>query len=451
MTLCERALQPLWGASMADGFSAFQAAARGGARKNTILALQPLTASLFAAALVDLRAKTASKVRCSALIGDNSQYQSSLRISIGKDTAEACNGTALSQILLQTFHANPKLLLDPTAVGTVTTTVAPAHIGASPSLMPFKPREASLPRVPPLNLSRIPNRMPAEVTNASTSFSTIPASALTARSEWLRRGHPSLANKPTFPAKAVFSQANQEGNSLQYAFSECEAVSEVLQQMHEKQQRLQQPLANTVAVQYRSLSCPSPDLGFRVVFNGSNNFNRYAPFDTVRIVSARSSRTILDRAVAPLSERQMPPRRPHHGQYITYREDFFDDDGSRAATRSSARSRVTDRTAKTAASRNLKTKLDALESIALKALAVQPALILLVPDATARPTATSRSLLKEFAPASVAQVFPMSPKMAATAASPRARRFGLSKAQNEATVQGLSVRVRASVEEKPAQ
>jgi hypothetical protein len=232
---------------------------------------------------------------------------------------------------------------------------------------------------------------------------------------------------------AVF-QGRPAGNG---ADVESEAVAELVEVLREKQQRLQQPLADTVAVQYRSLKCPSPDLGYRIVFNGSSNFNRFNPFDSVRVVSARSSRTILDRAVAPLSQRQMPPRRANHGQYITFREDFFDVDQRRAATRSSAsgRSCLGSRVAKSAASLKLQSKLDALESTALKTLQVQP-FVARAPDATSRAAAAPRSMFTNPSPTSAAQPSPVPPKAAALPAhaSPLARRAGLTKPDSDMTI-----------------
>jgi hypothetical protein len=419
MTLCERALQPLWGASMADSFSVFQAAARSGARANTILALQPLTPSLFEAALVDLKTRTAAKS------------------SVG-GAAEAYSGSVLSQSLLLSFRTNPKVLVDPLTAsvaasgvgGSVAATAPPAPVSASPSFIPLRSKAAAPARVPLLNLSRILSETPSV-----HSLSTVLASPLNTRSEWLRRGGgiaPSI--KPIVGDKTAVFPGRPAGKG---ADVESEAMAELAEVLREKQQRLQQPLADTVAVQYRSLKCPSPDLGYRIVFNGSSNFNRFNPFDSVRVVSARSSRTILDRAVAPLSQRQMPPRRANHGQYITFREDFFDGDQCRAATRSSSsgRSCLGARTAKSAASLKLQSKLDALESSTLKALQVQP--VARAPD-TSRAAVAPRIAFTNPSPASAAQPSPVPPKAAAAPAhaspGPLARRAGLTKPDSDMTI-----------------
>jgi hypothetical protein len=368
MTLCERVLQPLWGASIADGFSVFQAAARRGSRSNTILALQPLSASLFEEALADLHAKSSTKLPFSARIVAASRRANSCGAS------EASDGAALAAVVLHECQTNTKLLYPHAAstavVGAVSAAAPnePAHAHAHPNTSGTSSNSSVIPSrikssiVPPLNLSRI-------ATEGSNPISivhpSIPATALTARSEWLRRGGqvpPVL--KPRVPVGTAISQVGG-ASTLRI---ESDAVLEVEMLLREKQQRMQELSSGAVSSQYRSLKCPSPDLGYRVVFNGSSNFNMFRPFDTVRLISARSSRTILNRAVAPLSERQMPPRRPHHGQYISYREDFFDDDKSRAATRSSRRHPSSARSTNVAAVHKLQAKLDSLEGDALKAV-----------------------------------------------------------------------------------
>ncbi len=429
---------------MADSFAVFQAAARSGARAHTILALQPLTSSLFENALVDLRSRTAEKSSGSARMGSDGRHQSRVSAFVdanGVAEAHCDTGTALSQSLLQAFQTNPKLLLDPLATTTTfngtaaAATAATAHVCPSPKAIPLKSRvAATAAHVPPLNLSGIQKKSWNEAALSACTLPTIPATPLTARAEWLRRGGGLILKN-----ESALSQTKQLDKGTEHACLESDAVTEVFQLLHEKQQRLQQPLTDTVGVQYRSLKCPSPDLGYRVVFNGSNNFNRYNPFDTVRIVSARSSRTILDRAVAPFSERQVLPRRPHHGEYITYREDFFDDDVSRATTgtRSSSRGRSVPRaaTAKTAAFRNLQSKLDALESIALKALSMQaqPPSVPRFADAPFRPPPVTRSsLLADSTAAALAQASHTAtppPKVAPVPESPRARRVSSWAAQ----------------------
>jgi hypothetical protein len=483
MSLCERALQPLWGARMADSFSVYQTAARCGARAKTIVALQPLTPPLFEAALTDLHSKTAGKHADDARVHHASK---SNRIGVwhaaDSDAAAAAattataagSGAALVQELLHALQSNPKLLQDPQVAASETAAAATAAAAAAatastsarntkkptgvaaikaaplppPAHHPTDPKSSQAPPtpsvlrssvealpsalVPLLDLSRIdacPAHSPALAHNTLPSLTATP---LTARSEWLRRGGGTSPMKKPVVVDGAESTEVVRGRELALLLA-SDAMADAQQLLHEKQLRLQQPLTDTVSMQYRSLKCPSPDLGFRIVFNGSSSYNIHRPFDTVRIVSARSSRTILDRAVAPLSERQQLPRRRNHGQFVTFREDFFDDDGSRAATRSSARSgtRTAAGAPKPASSHKLEAKLDALESIALKALYAQPTLVPRCPVASTRAAAT-HSPFSDAAPSHsspAAHPSPPLPKNAAAAiASPRVRRVGVTQA-----------------------
>jgi hypothetical protein len=430
MTLCERVLQPLWGASMADSFSTFQAAARSGARAKTIIALQPLSPSLFEAALADLHAKSTSRLSHSARVGAAS------RISNHSATAEASNGAALAKVLLRELQTNQKLL-DPHAMPIAVAGVAsgatlsePAHAVPIPSVVSSSIAATAPAQVPPLNLSRI-------TTDAHRSMPsthpTIPATPLTARSEWLRRGGEASPSRRTLaPCGTALLQAAGAGKLT----VESDAVLEV-ELLLKQRQRMQEALSDTVALQYRSLKCPSPDLGYRIVFNGSSNFNMLRPYDSVRVVSARSSRTILNRSVAPLSERHVPTRRPHHGQYITFREDFFDDDGSRGATRISGRNPSSARSAKSvaAAAHNLQAKLDALEGVALKAS--NATCISRQPLAATRAAAAAIRSPFSVSDATVMRPSPVPPTKAAAAKGPaaaRARRAGLTAADNSMVV-----------------
>lgn len=417
---------------MADSFSTFQAAARSAARAKTIIALQPLSPSLFEAALADLHAKSTSRLSHSARVGAAS------RISNSSAAAEASNGASLAKVLLRELQTNPKLL-DPHAMPSAVADVAsgatpsePAHAVPIPSVVSssIAATATAFAQVPPLNLSRI-------TTDAHRSMPythpTIPATPLTARSEWLRRGGEASPSRRTLaPCGTALLQAAGAGKLT----VESDAVLEVELLLKQKQ-RMQETLSDTVALQYRSLKCPSPDLGYRIVFNGSSNFNMFRPYDSVRVVSARSSRTILNRSVAPLSERHMPTRRPHHGQYITFREDFFDDDGSRAATRSSGRNPSSARSAKSvaAAAHNLHAKLDALEGVALKAL--NATCISRQPLAAARAAAAASRSPLSISDATAMRPSPVPPTKAAAAKGPaaaRARRAGLTAADNSMVV-----------------
>jgi hypothetical protein len=362
MALCERVLQPLWHVSMADSFSVFKATARRGAHSNSALALQPLSPSFFESALADLHSKSTARSPLSARIDANNRRANS------HGCEEAIDGATLALSLLHEFQSNTKLL-DPLAssmVAAVAVNHAAAcnlpHADSSLTATSSNLSVTAPTRVPPLNLSRI--KTEAFRPTTLVHFSE-PATALTAQSEWLRRsGQTTPVRKPLVPVDNALSLVERSAAPR----SDSDAVLEVELLLRNKQHRMQELSPDAVALQYRSLKCPSPDIGYRIVFNGSSNFNMFRPFDAVRIVSARSSRTILNRSVAPLSERQMPTRRPHHGQYISYREDFFDEDSSRAATRSSRRHTSSARSANSGLTHRLQAKLDALESDALNAL-----------------------------------------------------------------------------------
>jgi hypothetical protein len=391
------------------------------------MALQPLTSQLFEAALADLHAKSAAKLSHTARIGPVSRRAQQV------PAAKASDGAALALALLREVQINPKLL-DPhgtstAAVGAASAAAAlvPVHSLSNPDgVSPASPTSSPA-IVPPLNLSLLATEASRPV---SFVHHSIPATALTARHEWMRRGgQASPARRPLAPVKGATAPV-----------LESDAVLEVELLLRQKQQRMQELLTDSVASQYRSLKCPSPDLGFRIVFNGSSSFNIFRPFDTVRVVSARSSRTILNRAVAPLSERQMPPRRPHHGQYLTYRQDFFDDEGSRAATRSSRRHPSSARSVNTIAAHKLQAKLDALEGDALRALNMtfNPRL----PAVASRTSAaTSRSPVTEVSQGSTIHPSPPPPKKAAAAQSPasaRVLRAGLAKTDRSKAIHGSS-------------
>jgi hypothetical protein len=122
------------------------------------------------------------------------------------------------------------------------------------------------------------------------------------------------------------------------------------------------------------------------------------------------------------------PRRHNHGQFITFREDFFDDDRTRSAMRSSGRNKFSAFSNKSAASRGLQAKLDALENIALKALVGQPSIVSRhVGTVSAAATAS---------PGPAAQSSPLPPRIpvAAVSKSPLVRRTGLTVADNSITI-----------------
>jgi hypothetical protein len=124
------------------------------------------------------------------------------------------------------------------------------------------------------------------------------------------------------------------------------------------------------------------------------------------------------------------PRRHNHGQFITFREDFFDDDRSRSAMRSSSsgRNKFSACSNKSAASRSLRAKLDALENIALKALVGQPSFVSRHVGAVSAAATAS--------PGPTAQSSPLPPKIpvAAVSKSPLVRRTGLTVADNSMTI-----------------
>jgi hypothetical protein len=430
MTLCERALQPLWGASMTDSFTVFQAAFRNGRNSNAFVSLQPLTPSQFESCLEDLYKKTTLNLSKSAQIGADRHGRPSWQCATqSRVAAEDCSGPALMRSLLQALQTNPKLLVDLNTTGaaaavTAAAAASPDRIPPAPSSTLLKSQAAPPCLVPPLNISRIPTK---DFSPSAFTYPTIPASPLTARSEWLRRGRETSAvPKPLMARNAVAHVKRDGGHELPLCDSDAVLAAEQL--LRGKQQMMLQPLKDTVAVQYRSLDCPSPDLGYRIEFNGSNGFNIHRPFDAVRVVSARSSRTILDRAIPPLSERQTMPRRHNHGQFITFREDFFDDDRTRSAMRSSGRNKFSAFSNKSAASRGLQAKLDALENIALKALVGQPSIVSRhVGTVSAAATAS---------PGPAAQSSPLPPRIpvAAVSKSPLVRRTGLTVADNSITI-----------------
>jgi hypothetical protein len=430
MTLCERALQPLWGASMTDSFTVFQAAFRNGRNSNATESLQPLTPSQFEFCLADLYKKTTLNLSKSAQIGADRHGRPSWKSATQSLVAAGdCSGAALMRSLLQSLQTNPKLLMDLNTTGasaavTAAAATSPDRIPHAPSSTLLKSQAAPPCLVPPLNISRIPTK---DFSPSTFTYPTIPASPLTARSEWLRRvGETSAVPKPPMARNAV-AHVKRDG-AHEFPLSDSDAVFAAEQLLREKQQIILQPLKDSVAVQYRSLDCPSPDLGYRIEFNGSNGFNIHRPFDAVRVVSARSSRTILDRAIPPLSERQTMPRRHNHGQFITFREDFFDDDRSRSAMRSSGRNKFSACSNKSAASRSLRAKLDALENIALKALVGQPSF------ASRHVGAVSAAATAS--PGPTAQSSPLPPKIpvAAVSKSPLVRRTGLTVADNSMTI-----------------
>jgi hypothetical protein len=412
MAFCERALQPMWGASMSDSFAAFQAAARSGARANSILALQPLSTSLFEAALAHLHKRSFSSKASSRDASFRSAYKQKPPVADAFGSTDACIGPTLAQDLLISFQSNPKLLHDhqmpPGTATAASTIVVPADTASSP-----KSKAPNPGNVPALNLSHVPPAVDqASPRLLSRIHPTIPASPLITRFEWSKQGglSPPLQQKSNVVGRRSLS-LGQEQNRFA-----SEALVEAEQLLFEKHQRAQQPPADSLALHYRTLKCPSPDLGYRIEFIGSN-FNIYRPFDTVRLVTVGSSRTILNRAVAPLTERPSIPRRPHHGQWITFRQDFFDGVGTGSDNIFSRRKRLEARAAKTTASRNLECQLDELESISLATCSAHPKMFPRHSAINSRAAAAAPQ-----SPITIATASPPLPQRPAVPASPRARK-----------------------------